>query len=135
MNRCSVILPGIILLGLLLGCGQVPQPVTTPAGDTNPRTNIWSDPAGYLGQEVTVEGVLEAEGQGRDVRFFLRGSGDARLEVTTWAPLEVVQPPDPGTPAPKIMLNYVGKTLRLTGIVDKAGDGYILTVGTAEELP
>jgi hypothetical protein len=136
MKRLDLMLLGVILFGLLLGCGQVPQPAVTPAGGDSPRTDdILSDPARYLGQEVAVEGVLEAEGQGRDVHFYLRGSGEARLEVTTWAPLEVMQPSDPNSPVPKIMLDYVGKTLRLTGVVTQAGDGYILTVSHAEELP
>jgi len=137
MKRLSVLLPGIILLGLLLGCGQVPpQPAATSVADESRHAgNVWSDPAAFLGDEVTIEGVLEAEGQGLDVRFFLRGTGEARLEVTTWAPLEVMHPPAPGTPVPKTMLSYVGKTLRLTGVVDQAGDGYILTVRTVEELP
>lgn len=134
MKRLLLILPAVLLLSLLAACGQVPQPGTTPAGTSVPRTSVWGDPAAYVGQEVTVEGVLEAEGQGRDVHFFLRGTGEARLEVSAWAPLEVMHPPSAGTPTPKIMLDYVGKNLRLTGVVTQAANGYVLTVAQAEEL-
>jgi hypothetical protein len=135
MKRFMVIVLAVSLLSLLMGCGQIVQPATTPTGDDSPRSReVWRDPSSYVGQEVIIEGVLEAEGQGRDVRFFLCGPDEARLEVSAWAPLEVVHPPNEGTPTPKTMLDFVGQKLRLTGVVDEVGDGYILTVSQAEEL-
>ena len=145
MKRIGVFLLAVIVLSVLAGCGQVPvlagttpQPKTTPSGTVDPAAatkGVLTDPNKYLGQEVTVEGILEAEGQGRDVRFFLRGSGEARLEVSSWAPTEVIQPPKEGGTQPKIMSDYVGRNVRLTGVIDKGGDTFILNVAKAEVLP
>lgn len=134
MKRSIGLLLGISLLGLILGCGPAPQAEPTLQA-TPALPDIWSNPAAYVGQEVTVEGTLEAEGQGLDVRFFLRGPGEARLQVTPWAPLEVMHPPDSGGPRPKTMLDYIGQRFRLTGPIAKAGEDLLLQVRQAEELP
>ncbi|MGC8873832.1 MAG: hypothetical protein ACP5SI_05210 [Chloroflexia bacterium] len=128
-------------LAILAGCGPstvapaaTPQP--TPAVQEKPAEllrRLIADPGVFLGQKVTVEGILEAEGKGRDVRFFLRAAGGGRLEVTPWAPLEVVRPPEGGK-QPKSMPEFVGRHLRLTGTVVKGGSGWILQVESCEEL-
>jgi hypothetical protein len=140
-----MLLLGAILIGVLVACGQVPpgagttpQPKATLVGTADPAAatkDILTDPGKFLGQEVTVEGVLQAEGQGMDVHFYLVGAGEDRIEVTPWVPVEVIQPPTGDSPGPKIMLDYVGKSLRLTGTVEKGGGGFILNVAKAEELP
>jgi hypothetical protein len=87
----------------------------------------------YVGQQVAVEGTLEAEGQMPSLRFFL-SDGNDRLEVTSWAPLETIQPPQ-GQAQPKSMANYVNRRLRLTGILKRGSEGLLLEVAVAEELP
>ena len=122
------------MLGLLMGCADASQ-----AGPTLPLAtvapDIWSNPAGYLGQEVTIEGTLEVEGKGLDVRFFLRGPGEARLQVTPWAPLEVMHPPGGEGPRPKTMADYVGRQMRLSGVIARMGEDWLLQVEKAEEMP
>ncbi len=126
---------------LVAGCGPATvapaaTPVPTPAIQEKPAEllrRVITDPGAFLGQEIVVEGVLEAEGKGRDVRFFLRAAGGGRLEVTPWAPLEVVRPPEGGS-QPKSMPEFVGRHLRLTGTVVKGGGGWILQVESCEEL-
>lgn len=122
------------MLGLLMGCGPAFQMEPTPPPATA-LPDIWSNPAAYLGQEVTVEGTLEAEGRGLDVRFFLRGPGEARLQVTPWAPLEVMHPPGGEGPRPRIMADYVGRTMRLSGVIARIGEDWLLQVEKAEEMP
>ena len=95
--------------------------------------DIAANPAKYVGQQVTVEGVLEAEGQMPRVRFFLR-DGEDRLEVSAWAPLETLQSPQGGSKV-KSMSYYAGKRLRLTGTVEQGVEGLLLKVTVAEELP
>ena len=145
MRRFARLFLAALLIGMLAGCGQVlsgtgttPQPKSTLTGTADPAAatkDIFADPGKFLGQEVTVEGVLQAEGQGMDVHFYLVGAGGTRIEVTSWAPVEVIQPPTGDSPGPKIMLDYVGKSLRLTGTVEKGGGSFILNVTKAEELP
>jgi hypothetical protein len=96
--------------------------------------NIFAEPKKYLHQEVTVEGVLMAEGRGLAVTFFLRDDSGARLEVDAWAPLEVYHPRQ-GEAQAKSMVNYVGRRWRLTGRLRDQGGRIILQVSSAEELP
>ena len=81
----------------------------------------------YQGKQVTIEGKLEAEGQGLDVRFFLRADSGERLEVSPWAPLEVMHP-QTGTAQVQSMASFVGWRLKLTGIIENGRDGVILNV-------
>ena len=144
MRRFTSLFLAALLIGMLAGCGQVlpgtgttPQPKSTLTGTADPAAatkDIFADPGKFLGQAVTVEGLLEAEGQGKEARFFLSSQG-ARLEVLSWAPLEVMHPPSGEGPVPKTMPDYIGKDLRLTGTVEKGGDGFVLAVTQAEELP
>lgn len=128
-------------LAVLAGCGPAivapaATPAPTPAVQEKPAEmlrRVVTDPGAFAGQRITVEGILEAEGKGRDVRFFLRAAGGGRLEVTPWAPLEVVRPPEGGA-QPKSMPEFVGRHLRLTGTVVKGGEGWILQVESCEEL-
>ncbi len=94
---------------------------------------ILSEPEMYLGKQITVEGILEAEGQMPSVRFFLRVSESERLEVSSWAPLEIMHPPS-GKAKTKSMADYIGLRLRLTGIFQAGESGYILEVDTVDEL-
>lgn len=86
----------------------------------------------YAGRQVTTDGVLEAEGQMPRVRFFLRDGND-RVEVSSWAPIETIQPPQ-GETRVKSMVYYAGRRLRLTGILEKGDEGLLLQVSVAEEL-
>lgn len=152
----------IVILALALiplaGCGAgssavspLPTPVPSPTlepvpaspvpstGNETPQPSsvqllhdIAANPDRYVGQQVTVEGVLEAEGQMPRLRFFLRDGND-RLEASPWAPVETVQPPQGGAQV-KSMAYYVGRRLRLTGILEKGGEGLLLKVSLAEEL-
>jgi len=106
---------------------ETPQP-----SSVLPLHDIVANPDKYVGQQVTVEGVLEAEGQMPRLRFYL-ADGQDRLEVSAWAPLETIQPPQ-GKAQPKIMADYAGRRLRLTGILEKADQGLYLQVSVAEEL-
>ena len=115
------------------------EPAAPPAGNETPQPSsvqplhdIAADPAKYVGQQVAVEGVLEAEGQMPRVRFFVR-DGEDRLEVSAWAPLETIQPPQGGSKV-KNMSYYAGKRLRLTGTVEQGAEGLLLKVTVAEEL-
>ncbi len=134
MNRWPVLL---IALALLAACtmGQAtPVLAPTPTTPSAPGLKeVLADPGRYLGQEVTVEGVLQAEGSGVQDHFLLGGADGSRLEVSPWAPLEVVHPPD-GGPAPPTMQTYVGRPLRLTGTLEKRGEGFLLVVSRVEEL-
>jgi len=124
----------------LAGCGAkstavspLPSPVPdTPGGFSPTLHDIVTDPNQYVGQAVTVEGVLEAEGQMPRVRFFLRDGND-RLEASSWAPLETIQPPQGGAQV-KSMAYYAGRRLRLSGILEKGTEGLLLKVSVAEEL-
>ena len=121
---------------LLAGCqGLTLTAVPSPAPAEQPSQmikRILAEKDKYMGRQVTIEGKLEAEGQGLNVRFFLRADGGERLEVSSWAPLEVLHPPT-GEAQAKSMVSYVGLRLRLTGIVESAMDGIILNVSLAEE--
>jgi len=134
--RWMVVLLLLATLFPLLGCAGA----VAPGGDSSePKTvptlvpgQIPDQPEKYLRQTIAVEGVLEAEGRGTQVRFFLRDDAGRRLEVSPWAPLEVMQPPEGGTP-PKTMADFVGRRLLLSGVLEKGGENYILKVTSAEE--
>ena len=116
---------------LLAGCTAV-----SPEATEQPSQMIkliLADKDKYMGKQVTIEGILEAEGQGLNVRFFLRADDGERLEVSPWAPLEVIQSPTGEVPQAKSMVSYVGLRLRLTGIVESATNGIILNVSLAEK--
>jgi len=130
-----------MLLALLGGCGN-PTPATAPTPEpkvqptTLPGTpgpldlfpQVIKQPEKYLGQQITVEGVLEAQGEGPFPRYYLRGAGRESLEVSAWLPFEVVQPPDDG-PVPKTMGDFVGRRLRLTGTYSTHGWPLIMNSG------
>ena len=125
----------VVAVTFLVGCGLVPVGAPSPTPQVTPAEmlpRVLADPGAFQGQRITVEGVLEAEGKGRDVRFFLRAVGGGRLEVTPWAPLEVVRPAEGGA-QPKSMPEFVGQHLRLTGTIVKGGEGWILQVESCEE--
>jgi len=128
-----------LLLALCLfaaGCGSDTSgtsPLPTPEMDaTALLTAVALDPAAYVGKQVIVEGVLEATGDMPNAAFFLGDGQGHRLATSAWAPLEVVQPAQ-GTGQPKTMASFVGKKLRLTGIVTQAAEGYLLEVAQAVE--
>lgn len=135
MRRTLVLFLLVILLPLLGCAGAVapggstpePKPEATPLPG-----EVLDKPAMYVGRTVAVEGVLEAAGKGTQVRFFLRDDAGRRLEVSPWAPLEVVQPPEGGAQV-KTMAYYVGRRLLLSGVLERGGEGYILKVTSAEE--
>ena len=106
---------------------ETPQP-----SSVQPLHDIVTNPDSYVGQQVSVEGVLEAEGQMPRLRFFLT-DGQDRLEVSAWAPLETVQPPQ-GDAKVNTMAYYAGRRLRLTGMLERGGEGPLLRVAVAEEL-
>jgi hypothetical protein len=135
-------------MGLLAVClgitpvGGAPNPgaPSSPAPSASPASglmdNIFQDPKQYLDREVTMEGTLMAEGRGFAVTFFLRHDSGARLEVNAWAPLEVPPPPPgKGRPPVKVMADYVGQRLRLTGRLRDQGGRIILQVASVAELP
>ncbi len=140
----------VVILALVLiplaGCGggsPAVSPLPTPAPQPTAGQmlhDIVANPDKYVGRQVTVEGVLEAEGQMPRVRFFLAPDasaglrdGDDRLEVSPWAPLETIQPPQGGIPV-KSMVYYVGRRLRLTGVLERGSEGLLLKVSVVEEL-
>ena len=109
------------------------SPLATPEPDPAALlTAVALDPAAYAGKQVIVEGVLESTGNMPNIAFFLGDGLGHRLATSAWAPLVVVQPPQ-GTGQPKTMATFVGKRLRLTGIVTEAGEGYLLEVAQAVE--
>jgi hypothetical protein len=96
--------------------------------------SVLTDPQRHLSREVTLEGVLKAEGPGFRKRFFLeRAPGAGRLELTPWLPLEVYHRPG-GKTKVKTMGSYVGRRLRLTGYLVEEDGKIILKVKTAQEL-
>ena len=129
-----------LTLILLAGCGAEsptvsPLPTPAPGASCRPTPtlhDIVTEPDRYAGQPATVEGMLEAEGQMPNVRFFLRDGAD-RLEVSSWAPLETIKPPQ-GSAQAKSMIYYVGRRLRLSGVLEQGKEGLLLTVAAAEEL-
>lgn len=133
----------VMLLGgcqtLTSASGPTPNSVQvrTPTGNEESAQmikRVLTDQEKYVGKNITIEGILEAEGQGLSPRFFLRNDAGERVEVSPWAPLEVVQRPG-GEVKVKTMLDFVGRRLRLTGTVEKAPSGsIILKVASAEEL-
>ena len=151
VRKCALFLLAIVL-PVLAACGEVmsapgstlgPCEATAsvtvrPTVPATPKSvdllgQVAREPEKYLGQVITVEGALEAKGEFMAWRFFLRNAAGEGLEVTAWAPFEVVQPPD-GGPAPKVMSDFVGHRLRLTGTLEKQGEGVILVVSSYEEL-
>jgi hypothetical protein len=94
---------------------------------------ILADANHYVGQEITIAGVLDAEGQLPRVSFYLRDPNNARLAVSAWAPLEVAKSPT-GVSGAKSMAVYVGKNLRLTGILEKNQDTLLLRVSQVVEF-
>lgn len=126
----------LTILLLLMGCagwvapaGSTPEPKAPP---TLVPGQVLDEPEKFVRQTIAVEGVLEAEGRGAQVRFFLRDDAGRRLEVSPWAPLEVVQPPE-GEAQVKTMAYFVGRKLLLRGVLEKGDEGYILKVTSAEE--
>ena len=105
-----------------------------PSSTPELMKNIFEEPKKYLDREVTVEGVLMAEGRGLAVTFFLGADSGARLEVDAWAPLEVYHPRE-GKAQARSMANYIGRRWRLTGRLRDQGGRIILQVSSAEELP
>ncbi len=108
------------------------------AGGQGPETllsleKLMQEPQQYLGQTLVVEGVLEALGKWSRPPFGLRSESGAVLEVSPWAPLEVLHPRE-GAPKLKSMAYYVGRRLRLTGRLVSEGGRLILRVTAAEEL-
>ena len=91
-------------------------------------------PDRYLGQEITVVGTLEAEGQMPIMRFFLAGDDGVRLEVDPWLPTEVVLSPT-DRPAPPSMSSVTGLRLRLRGTLTERDTGLIFMVNEATEEP
>ncbi|GAB4480588.1 MAG: hypothetical protein OHK0031_01860 [Anaerolineales bacterium] len=123
---------------LLFGCqpdknisAAMPQPTISPTPQSMIE-KILAEPQSFSGQQVTLEGTLEAEGQGLKVEFFLRAESGARLKVTPWAPLEVMRPPQGKSPA-RSMSFYVGRSLRLTGVIQSQAADVFLQVSSAEE--
>ena len=112
-------------------------PIVIPSATVFPDIvdigRIISDAPHYLGQEITIAGVLDAEGQLPRVTFYLRDSTSARLMVSAWAPLEVAKSPT-GASGVKSMAGYVGKKLQLTGILDKNQDTLLLRVSRVVEF-
>jgi len=124
--------------GLTPAAGPMPtppraQPTAWPEEPAELLKRILAEPEKYLGQTITVERTLEAEGKIPHLRFFLRNEGGDGLEVSPWAPLEVVQPPGGGAKV-KSMAYFVGRRLRLTGILEKGGKGDVLRVSSVQEL-
>jgi hypothetical protein len=91
------------------------------------------EPERYLGQEIVVEGVLEARGRALPPQFVLRADSGATLVVAPWAPVEVYHPRQ-GKAGVKSMADFVGKRLRLTGQLAREKGGLLLKVSSAEEL-
>ncbi len=126
----------LVLCLFASGCGsdtRETSPLPTPELDpTALLTAVALDPAAYAGKQVIVEGVLESTGDMPNVAFFLGDGQGHKLATSAWAPLEVMQPAQ-GTEQPKTMAAFVGKRLRLTGVVTQAGEDYLLEVAQAVE--
>ena len=136
MLRNALLVLLLVLCLLASSCGSDTRgtsPLATPEPDPAALlTAVSLDPAAYAGKQVIVEGVLEATGDMPNAAFFLSDGRGHRLATSAWAPLEVVQPAQ-GTVQPKTLAVFVGKKLRLTGIVTQAGEGYLLEVAQAVE--
>lgn len=94
---------------------------------------LMQEPQQYLGQTLVVAGVLEAQSKGFRPPFLLRAASGAALEVSPWAPIEVLHPRE-GAAKVKSMAYYVGRRLRLTGRLVSERGRLILRVTAAEEL-
>lgn len=94
---------------------------------------ILAAPESFRGQSVTLTGILEAQGQGRNVEFFLRDEAGGRLKVSAWAPLEVMRPPQ-GRPPIRSMASYLGQSLQLAGSIQIDDSSVFLQTATAQEL-
>lgn len=126
----------LVAFFLLAGCQPAKTtPETTPLATVPPLSiieKILAEPESFNGQQVTLEGTLEMEGQGLKAVFFLRDESGARLKVSSWAPLEVMHPPQ-GKTSPRSMVSYVGRFLRLRGTVQVNDAGVFLqTTAVAE---
>jgi hypothetical protein len=126
----------LVLCLFASGCGsdtRETSPLPTPELDPAALlTAVALDPAAYTGKQVIVEGVLESTGDMPDAAFFLGDGQGHKLAASAWAPLEVMKPAQ-GTEQPKTMAAFVGKRLRLTGLVTQVGEGYLLEVAQAVE--
>lgn len=111
------------------GTSPLPTPIPEPS---DLLSLVASDPAAYVGQQVIVEGVLESEGGMPNPAFYLSDGQGHRLATSAWVAIEAVQPPQGGV-QPKTMSEFVGKQLRLTGEVARAGERYLLEVSSALE--
>ncbi len=124
---------GAILLAVLVialaGCGQT----STPKTGSYTEPTALDEPQKYVGKTVVVDGILELDAMSGQPIYYLQGGMGGRVQVTPWAPVDVIPPTGTG-PAPKSMADYLGKHMRLTGKMTKAGDAFVIEVEKAEEV-
>ncbi len=99
---------------------------------------IAKDPVKFSDRLLETEGVLKNAGGNyfTDLRLILTGNKGGEIEVTAWAPLEVPPPrPGPNRPRrPKVMSDFLGKKMNLTGRLEVQSEKVILRVDKAEEI-
>jgi len=116
------------------------QKTVVPAGTTLKVEIevIAKDPAKFSDRLLETEGVLKNAGGNyfTDLRLVLTGKNGGEIEVTAWAPLEVPPPrPGPSRPRrPKVMSDFLGKKIKLTGRLEVQPEKIILRVEKAEEI-
>lgn len=129
---------GLIIFALATAscCHRGAVPEGSPAVLTVEQ--IAQQPKKYSGRAVQTEGVLKNAGGNyfTDLRLILTGNKGGEIEVTAWAPLEVPPPrPGPNRPRrPKVMSDFLGKKMNLTGRLEDHSGKIILRVEKAEEI-
>jgi hypothetical protein len=90
------------------------------------------------GRRIAVEGILENAGANyfTDLRPVLRDGRGGEIPVNAWLPLSVPPPRtgDSGRNRPRLMSDLLGRRVRLSGVWQKAGSGYALSVEKDETI-
>jgi len=130
----------VAILFVLSAASCCHQKTVVPAG-TSLKIEIEviaKDPVKFSDRLLETEGVLKNAGGNyfTDLRLVLTGNKGGEIEVTAWAPLEVPPPrPGPNRPRrPKVMSDFLGKKMNLTGRLEVQSGKIILRVEKAEEV-
>ncbi len=99
---------------------------------------IAKQPKKYSGRTVQTAGILKNAGGNyfTDLRLVLAGYDGGEIAVAAWAPLEVPPPrPGPNRPQrPRVMSDFLGRRMLLTGRMEDQDGKTILRVEKAEEI-
>lgn len=99
---------------------------------------VLKNPKKYSSKIILLSGLLKNTGNNyfTDLKLALEGEKGGQIEVTPWAPLGVPPPrPGPNQPRrPKVMSDFLGKKMNLTGRLEDQSGKIILRVEKAEVI-